>query len=73
MGEFGAVAVVSANVRGLTSTMTLHIDDLYNEDITAAFAVASLLALLGLVTLVAKSAVEWQVARQMAHAARESH
>jgi sulfate/thiosulfate transport system permease protein len=68
MGEFGAVAVVSANVRGLTSTMTLHIDDLYNEDVTAAFAVASLLALLGLVTLVAKSAVEWQVARQMAHA-----
>jgi sulfate transport system permease protein len=68
MGEFGAVAVVSANVRGLTSTMTLHIDDLYNEDITAAFAVASLLALLGLVTLVAKSLVEWRVARQIAHA-----
>jgi sulfate transport system permease protein len=68
MGEFGAVAVVSANVRGLTSTMTLHIDDLYNEDITAAFAVASLLALLGLVTLVAKSLVEWRVARQMAQA-----
>jgi sulfate transport system permease protein len=68
MGEFGAVAVVSANVRGLTSTMTLHIDDLYNEDITAAFAVASLLALLGVVTLVAKSLVEWRVARQMAQA-----
>jgi sulfate transport system permease protein len=68
MGEFGAVAVVSANVRGLTSTMTLHINDLYNEDIAAAFAVASLLALLGLVTLVAKTLVEWRVARQAARA-----
>ncbi|MGD0897746.1 MAG: sulfate ABC transporter permease subunit CysW [Thermoguttaceae bacterium] len=65
MGEYGAVAVVSANVRGLTNTMTLHIDDLYSEDVTAAFAVASLLAVLGLVTLVVKSAVEWQVARQI--------
>jgi sulfate/thiosulfate transport system permease protein len=72
MGEFGAVAVVSGRIRGLTLTMPLHIEVLSQEDFSAAFAVASLLALLALVTLVAKAIVEWQVARQLAHAERES-
>ena len=59
MGEFGAVSVVSGHIRGLTNTMPLHVEILYNEyDFTAAFAVASLLALLGLVTLFAKSWIE---------------
>ena len=59
MGEFGAVSVVSGHIRGLTNTMPLHIEILYNEyNATAAFAVASLLALLALVTLVARSALE---------------
>ncbi|MFA4913783.1 MAG: sulfate ABC transporter permease subunit CysW [Burkholderiaceae bacterium] len=61
MGEFGAVAVVSGGVRGLTNTMTLHTEILYNEYMfTASFAVASLLALLALLTLVAKSLVQWR-------------
>ena len=73
MGEFGAVSVVSGHIRGVTNTMPLHVEVLYNEyNYTAAFAVASLLALLALVTLVAKSLVEWQVVRQMARADRES-
>ena len=56
MGEFGAVSVVSGQIRGLTNTMTLHVEILYNEyQYSAAFAVASLLALLALVTLVAKN------------------
>jgi len=64
MGEFGAVAVVSGGVRGLTNTMTLHTEILYNEYMfTASFAVASLLALLALLTLVAKSLVQWRHAR----------
>ncbi|MGE6914897.1 sulfate ABC transporter permease subunit CysW [Achromobacter kerstersii] len=64
MGEFGAVSVVSGQVRGLTNTMTLHVEILYNEyQYSAAFAVASLLALLALVTLVAKNVVEWRNAR----------
>lgn len=64
MGEFGAVSVVSGHIRGLTNTMPLHVEILYNEyNYAAAFAVASLLALLALVTLVLKSVVEWQVAR----------
>ena len=55
MGEFGAVSVVSGHIRGLTNTLPLHIEILYNEfDSTAAFAVASLLAGLALVTLVVK-------------------
>ena len=59
MGEFGAVSVVSGHVRGLTNTMPLHIEILYNEyQFTAAFAVASLLSLLALVTLVLKTFVE---------------
>ena len=64
MGEFGAVSVVSGQIRGLTNTMTLHVEILYNEyQYSAAFAVASLLALLALVTLVAKNVVEWRNAR----------
>jgi sulfate/thiosulfate transport system permease protein len=61
MGEFGAVSVVSGHIRGLTNTLPLHVEILYNEyQFQAAFAVASLLALLALVTLVAKSVVEWR-------------
>ena len=61
MGEFGAVSVVSGHIRGLTNTLPLHVEILYNEyNFTAAFAVASLLALLALVTLVIKSFVEWR-------------
>jgi sulfate transport system permease protein len=61
MGEFGAVSVVSGHVRGLTNTIPLHVEILYNEyHFAAAFAVASLLAMLALVTLVAKSVVEWR-------------
>jgi len=67
MGEFGAVSVVSGHVRGLTNTLPLHVEILYNEyNFQAAFAVASLLTLLALVTLVAKSLVEWRGARQLA-------
>ncbi|EPY03404.1 sulfate ABC transporter permease subunit CysW [Magnetospirillum fulvum] len=62
MGEFGAVSVVSGHIRGLTNTMPLHVEILYNEyDFVGAFAVASLLALLALLTLVAKSALEWRL------------
>ncbi len=64
MGEFGAVSVVSGHIRGQTNTMPLHVEILYNEyNFVAAFAVASLLALLALVTLVIKSVVEWQAKR----------
>ncbi|MDO8298204.1 sulfate ABC transporter permease subunit CysW [Lacisediminimonas sp.] len=64
MGEFGAVSVVSGHIRGLTNTMPLHVEILYNEyQSVAAFAVASLLALLALVTLAVKSFVEWQFER----------
>lgn len=64
MGEFGAVSVVSGHIRGLTNTMPLHVEILYNEyNFVAAFAVASLLALLALVTLLLKSLVEWQAKR----------
>ena len=66
MGEFGAVSVVSGHIRGQTNTMPLHVEILYNEyQSAAAFAVASLLALLALVTLVLKSAVEWRHAQAM--------
>jgi sulfate transport system permease protein len=62
MGEFGAVSVVSGHIRGLTNTMTLHVEILYNEyNAAAAFAMASLLTLLALVTLAAKSLVEWKM------------
>ena len=61
MGEFGAVSVVSGHIRGLTNTMPLHIEILYNEyQFVPAFAVASLLAMLALVTLLVKSVVEWK-------------
>jgi sulfate transport system permease protein len=67
MGEFGAVAVVSGKIRGETTTMPLHIEILYNEYLfVSAFAVASLLALLALLTLVLKSLVEWAHARRHA-------
>jgi sulfate/thiosulfate transport system permease protein len=60
MGEFGAVSVVSGHIRGLTNTLPLHVEILYNEyNYTAAFAVASLLALLALLTLAGKSLLEW--------------
>jgi sulfate/thiosulfate transport system permease protein len=62
MGEFGAVSVVSGHIRGRTNTLPLHVEILYNEyNFSAAFAVASLLALLALVTLVAKAALEWRI------------
>jgi sulfate/thiosulfate transport system permease protein len=70
MGEFGAVAVVSGHIRGLTTTMPLHVEILYGEYLfTAAFAVASLLTLLALVTLVLKSFIEWRIGkkRSLAH------
>jgi sulfate/thiosulfate transport system permease protein len=61
MGEFGAVSVVSGHVRGLTDTMPLHVEILYNDyNYAAAFAVASLLALLALLTLAGKSLLEWR-------------
>jgi sulfate transport system permease protein len=63
MGEFGAVSVVSGHIRGLTNTIPLHVEILYDEyNFVAAFAMASLLALLALVTLVIKSLVDWHVA-----------
>ncbi|WP_119274991.1 sulfate ABC transporter permease subunit CysW [Taklimakanibacter deserti] len=63
MGEFGAVSVVSGHIRGKTNTMPLHVEILYNEyNFTAAFAVASLLALLAFVTLTAQSLLEWKKA-----------
>ncbi|HXU92991.1 MAG TPA: sulfate ABC transporter permease subunit CysW [Gallionella sp.] len=64
MGEFGAVSVVSGHIRGMTNTMPLHVEILYNEyNFVAAFSVASLLALLALVTLGVKALVEWQAKR----------
>jgi len=69
MGEFGAVSVVSGHIRGRTNTLPLHVEILYNEyNFQAAFAVASVLALLALVTLVAKSLVEWRSAESSARA-----
>jgi sulfate transport system permease protein len=64
MGEFGAVTVVSGHIRGLTDTMPLQIEVLYNDyQSVPAFALASLLALLALATLVVKSAIEWRAAK----------
>ena len=66
MGEFGAVSVVSGHIRGQTNTMPLHVEILYNEyQSVAAFAVASLLALLALETLIIKSVAEWRQEREM--------
>ena len=71
MGEFGAVSVVSGHIRGRTNTMPLHVEILYNEyQFSAAFAVASLLALLALATLLVKTVVEWRARRQLAESAR---
>jgi sulfate transport system permease protein len=71
MGEFGAVAVVSGHIRGLTNTMPLHVEILYNEyNFVGAFAVASLLAGLALVTLLAKSLLEWRYGDELAGAHR---
>jgi sulfate transport system permease protein len=67
MGEFGAVSVVSGKIRGVTNTMPLQVEILYNEYASvAAFAVASLLALLALVTLAIKTALEWRFGDQIA-------
>lgn len=74
MGEFGAVSVVSGKIREQTNTLPLHIEILYNEyQFAAAFAVASLLVLLALVTLVLKSLLEWKAAREHALAARAAN
>ncbi|MSM38795.1 MAG: sulfate ABC transporter permease subunit CysW [Geobacter sp.] len=66
MGEFGAVSVVSGHIRGATNTVPLQVEILYNEyNYVAAFAVASLLALLALATLAVKTAAEWKLRRQL--------
>jgi sulfate transport system permease protein len=71
MGEFGAVSVVSGHIRGLTDTMPLHVEVLYNDyNFVAAFAVASLLAGLALVTLAAKTLLEWRFSGELARSAR---
>ena len=67
MGEFGAVSVVSGHIRGMTNTVPLQVEILYNEyNFVAAFAVASLLAFLALVTLAMKSLAEWKLSRELA-------
>ncbi|MFD1120916.1 sulfate ABC transporter permease subunit CysW [Methylophilus flavus] len=72
MGEFGAVSVVSGHIRGMTNTMPLHVEILYNEyNYAAAFAVASLLTLLALVTLVLKTYVEWRASSDAATQEKE--
>lgn len=66
MGEFGAVSVVSGHIRGETNTMPLHIEILYNEyQFSASFAVASLLVLLAVLTMIAKSVLEWKVQKNL--------
>ena len=71
MGEFGAVSVVSGKIRGLTNTLPLHIEALYNDyDFVGAFAAASLLASLGLVTLILKTGLEWRYADELSHKRR---
>jgi len=65
MGEFGAVSVVSGHIRGMTNTLPLHVEILYNEyQFAAAFSVATLLAALALVTLILKSIIEWKTQRK---------
>ncbi|MNH37799.1 Sulfate transport system permease protein CysW [compost metagenome] len=65
MGEFGAVSVVSGHIRGETNTLPLHIEILYNEyQFSASFAVASLLVMLAVITLIVKSIVEWKSNQQ---------
>ncbi len=71
MGEFGAVSVISGHIRGVTNTIPLHIEILYDSyDFAGAFAMASLLALLALVTLVAKTFLEWRYADELAGGTR---
>lgn len=71
MGEFGAVSVVSGHIRGLTTTLPLHVEVLYNDyDFVGAFAAASILASLGLVTLVLKTVLEWRHAGELAASRR---
>ncbi len=68
MGEFGAVSVISGHIRGVTNTIPLHVEILYNEfNIAGAFVCASILALLAIVTLVIKSFIEWQQTRSQRH------
>jgi sulfate transport system permease protein len=72
MGEFGAVSVVSGHIRGQTNTLPLHVEILYNEyNYAAAFAVASLLSIVAVITLVAKKAVEWKTQLTLATAQTE--
>jgi sulfate/thiosulfate transport system permease protein len=72
MGEFGAVSVVSGHIRGVTNTMPLHIEILYNEyNFVGAFAVASLLAMLSLVTLGGKKLFEWKFRHQVGDAEQD--
>ena len=69
MGEFGAVSVVSGKIRGLTNTLPLQIEALYDDyNFVAAFAAASLLASLGLVTLILKTGLEWRFSSELSHA-----
>jgi sulfate/thiosulfate transport system permease protein len=67
MGEYGAVAVVAGGIRGRTNTVPLQIEQLYNDHdrMVAAFAMASLLAMLGVVTLIVKTLVEWKIEQQL--------
>ena len=72
VGEFGAVSVVSGNIRGETNTLPLHVQLLYEDyQATAAFASASLLAAIALVTLIFKAFVEWR--QERAHKAETEH
>jgi sulfate transport system permease protein len=72
MGEFGAVSVVSGHIRGMTNTLPLHVEVLYNEyDFVGAFATASLLAGLGLITLIIKTALEWRYSGELAASRRK--
>ncbi len=65
VGEFGAVSIVSGHIRGLTNTMPFHIEILYNEyQFSAAFAVASLMSIIAIITLVLKNIIEWKTSQQ---------
>jgi sulfate transport system permease protein len=71
MGEFGAVSVVSGHIRGLTNTMPLYVEILYNEyNFAAAFSIASLLMVVGLITLAVKSYVEWKTDQMLLEGAK---
>ncbi|KOO46167.1 sulfate ABC transporter permease subunit CysW [Priestia koreensis] len=73
IGEFGAVSVVSGHIRGETNTMPLHIEVLYNEyQFSAAFAVASLMSIIAILTLIAKNIIEWKTKRVVAYDEGES-